>query len=76
MIEEEKDLQLGPPQEANTGKHINFLEAEENNDGTSDNDTSSADDNDTSNADESPAKKAWEEMLKDLKSRQSKNKDQ
>ncbi len=68
MIEEEKDPQLGPPQEANTGKHINFLEAEENNDGTSDNDTSSAD--------ESPAKKAWEEMRKDLKSRQSKNKDQ
>lgn len=64
MNKEEKDPQLGPPQEANTGKHINFLEAEENNDNTPDRDTSD---------DESPAKKAWKEMREDMKNRQPKN---
>jgi hypothetical protein len=63
MKEEEKDPQLGPPQEANTGKHINFLEAEEDEERGIDRSTD----------DESPTKRAWEEMRQDLKSEQSKS---
>ena len=65
MNDNDKDPQLQAPQEANTGKHINFREVEENDNagGTSAN---SADDN----AD-SPTKKAWEELRNDSKNEQS-----
>ena len=66
MNQQEKDPQLGPPQEANTGKHINFLEAEED----------SSEPKRNADADkESPTKKAWEEMRQDLQGKQSKSDD-
>lgn len=63
MIDKEQDPNLQAPQEANTTKHINFLEAEEADDTTSD----SNDDSD----DESPTKKAWEQLRKDQKNKQA-----
>lgn len=54
---EEKDPNLQAPQEANTTKHINFLELEEN----SDNSGSKSQDED------SATKKAWEELREDNK---------
>jgi hypothetical protein len=59
MQEKEKDPNLSAPQEANTTKHINFVESEE---ATSD--RSNEDKQDDSN---SPTKKAWEELRKEDK---------
>ncbi|MCW3110550.1 MAG: hypothetical protein JWQ09_5056 [Segetibacter sp.] len=56
MIDKEQDPNLQAPQEANTTKHINFLETEEA-EATNTNDRK---DNDS--GDESPTKKAWEEL--------------
>lgn len=57
MNNKEQDPLLQAPQEANTTKHINFLEIEEGDTGTTDRNDSA--DND------SPTKKAWEELRKD-----------
>ncbi|MDB5247709.1 MAG: hypothetical protein JWQ40_2103 [Segetibacter sp.] len=65
MNDKEKDPQLQAPQEANTGKHINFLEVE---DAEGD---SSANKKDNSASDDSPTKKAWEELRQDLKTGQT-----
>ena len=57
MDDKEQDPQLQAPQEANTGKHINFMEIEESGDRTG-----------TGNdkeEEESPTKKAWEQLRKD-----------
>lgn len=54
MNDKKQDPQLQAPQEANTTKHINFLEIEE---GPSD----TAERNDSSE-DDSPTKRAWEEL--------------
>ena len=65
MIDKDQDPNLQAPQEANTTKHINFLEAEE---------TGGDDTNDNSNVDSfsnSPTKKAWEELRQDEKNQQT-----
>lgn len=54
MNDKEQDPQLQAPQEANTTKHINFLELEEENFDTTERYDSAEDD--------SPTKKAWEEL--------------
>ncbi len=54
MNDKEQDPQLQAPQEANTTKHINFLEIEEG-------DTNTTERNDNAD-DDSPTKKAWEEL--------------
>lgn len=56
MNDKEQDPQLQAPQEANTTKHINFLEAEDADSGATERDD---------NADDSPAKKAWEELRRE-----------
>ncbi|GEO09603.1 hypothetical protein [Segetibacter aerophilus] len=56
MNDKEQDPNLQAPQEANTTKHINFLETEEGDE----NSTSNTKGND--NNDDSPTKKAWEEL--------------
>ena len=61
MIDKEQDPALQAPQEANTTKHINFLEAE---DTTADNQD---DDNGNDTNEDSPTKRAWEELRKDEK---------
>jgi hypothetical protein len=61
----ELDPSLSAPQEANTVKHINFLEAEDAE--PADNDDR-ADGND---ANESPTKKAWEELRKENSEKES-----
>jgi hypothetical protein len=66
MTNKEQDPNLQASQEANTTKHINFLELEEG--GTSDRTNSG----DTSN-DDSPTKKAWEEMREDKKKERDNN---
>lgn len=59
MTDKEQDRNLQAPQEANTTKHINFVEAEE--DAANDEvDDAGEDDND-----DNPTKKAWEELRKD-----------
>jgi len=65
MTDKEQDPNLQTPQEANTTKHINFLETEEA-DATNSNDPA----DDTSD-DESPTKKAWEELRNDNKDNQT-----
>ena len=66
MIDKEQDPALQAPQEANTTKHINFLEAEE---ATDDNTSAGTD----SNTDDSPTKKAWEELRQDQQNQQTVN---
>jgi hypothetical protein len=63
----DKDLDpnLQAPQEANTTKHINFLEAEEN--AASNNGDSSAD----LKEDDSPTKRQWQEMRNELRGNDS-----
>jgi len=61
MIHKEQDPALQAPQEANTTKHINFLEAED-----PDTDNPGVNTRNDTN-DESPTKKAWEELRKDEK---------
>jgi hypothetical protein len=68
MNEEKKDPQLGTPQEANTGKHINFRELQD-----VDNSRSPGSDNE---ADDSPTKKAWKELREETKEELSENNDQ
>ncbi|HSU49228.1 MAG TPA: hypothetical protein VLJ41_01500 [Segetibacter sp.] len=63
MLEKEQDPNLQAPQAANTTKHINFLEAEEN-DAVNLNNTNNND------SDESQSKKAWEELRKDKRTEQ------
>jgi hypothetical protein len=63
MNDNQQDPNLQAPQEANTTKHINFLEVEEGGDGSSDN-------NADTNNDESPTKKAWDELRNDNKNKQ------
>ncbi len=58
MLDKELDPNLQAPQEANTTKHFNFLEAEEAADTGENNDRSDAND-------DSPTKKAWEELRKE-----------
>lgn len=55
---QQPDPNLSSPQDANTTKHINFLDTEED---TSDSISDDADD------DESPTKKAWKELREDEK---------
>jgi hypothetical protein len=62
MNDKEQDPNLQAPQEANTTKHINFLEAEE---GESTNDSSTGDE-----FADSPTRKAWEELRNDNKKQQ------
>lgn len=59
MDKNQQDPNLQAPQEANTTKHINFL----------DTDTGSTDNGDKASfkEDDSPTKKAWEEMRKDFR---------
>lgn len=64
MNDKELDPNLQAPQEANTTKHINFLEAEEN---TASNTADTGDDDGY----DSPTKKAWEELRRDQNPRQS-----
>lgn len=64
MTDKELDPNLQAPQEANTTKHINFLEAEETAGDI-------ADDTDDRNDDDSPTKKAWEELRRDEKNQQN-----
>ena len=66
MNEKEQDPNLQASQEANTTKHINFLEIEENgsSERTGTGDTSQED---------SPTKKAWQEMREDKKKEQEGN---
>ncbi|MEJ7683542.1 MAG: hypothetical protein WKG06_37935 [Segetibacter sp.] len=59
--DQEQDPQLQAPQEANTTRHINFLEAEEGGAGT-------AETTDSAN-DDSPPKKAWEELRQENSNR-------
>ena len=61
MNDKEQDPQLQAPQEANTTKHINFLELEE---GSSD----PAERNDSAE-DDSPTRKAWEELRRENSNR-------
>jgi hypothetical protein len=56
MNDKEQDPNLQAPQEANTTKHINFLETEEG----AENNASDTAGNDRS--EDSPTKKAWEEL--------------
>jgi hypothetical protein len=63
MDENKQDPLLQAPQEANTGKHINFRELEE----TAANHSGGGDANGNSDEDESPTKKAWEEMREEMK---------
>ncbi|HEX8461353.1 MAG TPA: hypothetical protein VF623_07980 [Segetibacter sp.] len=65
MNDKDQDPNLQASQEANTTKHINFLEIEEND---TDN-TSGTDDS----ADDSPTKKAWQEMREDKKKEENGN---
>jgi hypothetical protein len=58
---EQQDPNLQAPQEANTTKHINFLDAEEA-DASGTNDGTNKDSDD-----ESPTKKAWEELRNENK---------
>jgi hypothetical protein len=61
MNDKEQDPQLQAPQEANTTKHINFLELEEgSSDPTERND---------SVEDDSPTRKAWEELRRENSNR-------
>ena len=60
MTDKEQDPNLQAPQEANTTKHINFLEAEEA--ATHNRSDDSGDD-----FADSPTRKAWEELRKDNK---------
>lgn len=62
MNDKEPDPNLQSPQEANTTKHINFLETEE----AGDTSTSGGTDNN-----DSPTKKAWEELRNDNKKQQN-----
>ncbi len=62
MNDKEQDPQLQAPQEANTGKHINFMETEEQDA----NNTGSSGENDN----DSPTKKAWKEMREERKNNQ------
>jgi|GEM_PF-6634630 len=57
MNDKEQDPQLQAPQEANTTKHINFLETEEENAAT-------ANDNDGA---KTPTEKAWKELREENK---------
>lgn len=57
MNDKDQDPQLQAPQEANTTKHINFRELEEEDTGTTQTDDSADSD--------SPTKKAWEELRRD-----------
>jgi len=57
MTDKNQDPNLQAPQEANTTKHINFLDSE------SDGGSSDSDDNDASG--KSATKKAWEELRRD-----------
>jgi hypothetical protein len=66
MTNKEQDPNLQASQEANTTKHINFLELEE--DGSSDRTSK----HDTADED-SPTRKAWEEMREDKKKEQDSN---
>lgn len=66
MIDKEQDPNLQSPQEANTTKHINFLETEEAGAQTGD-----AKGNDSD--DDSPTKRAWEELRNDNKKDQNSN---
>jgi hypothetical protein len=61
--EEQVDPGLSAPQESNTTKHINFLEAEEN----AANSTSS----DNDDAIDNPARKEWEEMREEKSKQQN-----
>jgi hypothetical protein len=66
MTNKEQDPNLQANQEANTTKHINFLELEDN-----DNSSSVSD---SSNDDDSPTKKAWREMREAKKNESEKEK--
>jgi hypothetical protein len=63
MNNKEQDPNLQSPQDANTTKHINFLEIEES-EGSGGTDRPS-DENDENN----PTKKAWEELRNDNKNK-------
>ena len=61
MDDNKQDPNLQSPQEANTTKHINFMEVEENAGDTS------ADNAEPLKDDDSPTRKQWEEMRKEMK---------
>ena len=61
MNDKEQDPQLQAPQEANTTKHINFLELEERSSDTAERNVSAEDD--------SPTRKAWEELRRENSNR-------
>ena len=65
MIDKDQDPNLQSPQDANTTKHINFMEIEENGGARTGGDQ--GDDK----GDDNPTKKAWEELRNDNKNEQS-----
>ncbi|HKG69115.1 MAG TPA: hypothetical protein VKA92_09620 [Segetibacter sp.] len=65
MNDKEQDPQLQAPQEANTTKHINFLELEEGYSNTAERNDSAEDD--------SPTRKAWEELRRENSNRNAGN---
>lgn len=65
MNDKEQDPQLQAPQEANTTKHINFLELEEESSDTAERNVSAEDD--------SPTRKAWEELRRENSNRNAGN---
>ena len=65
MTDKEQDPQLQAPQEANTTKHINFLELEEE-------PSDPAERNDSAE-DDSPTRKAWEELRRENSNRNAGN---
>lgn len=64
MTHKDQDPNLQAPQEANTTKHVNFLEAEEAG-------TENRDDDTDDSFDDSPTKKAWEELRRDKENQQN-----
>ena len=64
-MDKEQDPNLQSPQDANTTKHINFMEIEEADAANTDGNT------DTDNDSDNPTKKAWEELRKDNESKQT-----
>ena len=66
MNDKEQDSQLQAPQEANTTKHINFLDLEEGS-------PSDAEERNDSAEDDSPTRKAWEELRRENSNRNAGN---